>query len=253
MALSEESSEVTAEHLFDRFTDYLEILLGSEAVEHRFGQLLAAAEHVYSVLPSALCHPQATWRHLLATHKHTRVLVEGRAARCQAAVRWINELTRHGPEVRVHVGLNGPSAQPVFVFDGQFSVVLLDRSDTDRTALLCKGVLAAAHRMLFEALWACSLRQASEGSAGLSVREVRIIGLLLAGATDEQAATRMGVSARTIRTVVARLQQGYGTNSRMALGFHLACSGGCADRALLFQPISAHRPGAHRPPRDSLS
>ncbi|MFD0486022.1 helix-turn-helix transcriptional regulator [Saccharopolyspora spinosporotrichia] len=57
---------------------------------------------------------------------------------------------------------------------------------------------------------------------GLSGRELEVARLLIDGATDAEVADRLHVSARTVRTAVARLQQRYGTSSRMALGFHLA-------------------------------
>lgn len=250
MAVSEESVENPPDHL----PGLLEVLLGPEALEYRLTELLAGAEHVSSVLPSALRRSPAVWDRLLAARKHSRVLVEGSAARCRPAVRWLGEVARHGPEIRVHCGLPAGAVLPMFVFDGRYSVVPVDRSGACGTALLCKGALATAHRTLFEALWACSLPQETggAGATGLSLRELGIVTLLLAGATDEQAATRTGVSARTVRTVVARLQRRFGTNSRMALGFRLAGSGVCAGPA---QPLRPARPptpapGAHHTCRD---
>jgi DNA-binding NarL/FixJ family response regulator len=60
------------------------------------------------------------------------------------------------------------------------------------------------------------------GGDGLTSRETEFIGLLLDGATDHQVATRLGTSSRTVRAVLADLQQRHGTRSRMAPGFQLA-------------------------------
>ncbi|NVK77228.1 helix-turn-helix transcriptional regulator [Streptomyces morookaense] len=246
-------SEESVGNLLDHLPDFLEILLGPEALECRLAELLAGAEHVSSVLPSALRSSPAAWGRLLAARKHSRVLVEGSTARCRPAVRWLDEVARHGPEIRVHCGLPAVPALPMFVFDGRYSVVPMDRSGARGAALLCKGALATAHRTLFEALWACSLPQETgrTGAAGLSLRELGITTLLLAGATDEQAATRTGVSARTVRTVVARLQRRFGTNSRMALGFRLAGSGACTGPAQAVEP--ARPPTAGEPPHGSCT
>jgi DNA-binding NarL/FixJ family response regulator len=111
----------------------------------------------------------------------------------------------------------------MLVFDDRTAVLPLDASDLNAGAMLLRSPLAVTYGELFELMWADTrTADGSPAETGLSSRETKVIGLLLDGATDHQVAARLGMSSRTVRSVVAQLQQRYGTRSRMALGFQLA-------------------------------
>lgn len=103
------------------------------------------------------------------------------------------------------------------------AVLPLAADDLNAGAMLLHSPLATAYGELFELMWSdARTPDGAPGESGLSSRETKVIGLLLDGATDHQIAARLGMSSRTVRAVVAQLQQRYGTRSRMALGFQLA-------------------------------
>ena len=85
--------------------------------------------------------------------------------------------------------------------------------------------LASPYDQLFEFLWseAHPLGRRPGRPDGLNIRELEVVHLLVHGATDHQVASRLGVSSRTVRNVVSELHRRFGTSSRMALGFRLAC------------------------------
>ncbi|MFS8100751.1 helix-turn-helix transcriptional regulator [Lentzea alba] len=125
----------------------------------------------------------------------------------------------HQALIRVHT----KPARQVLVFDDRVAVLPLAAGDLNVGAVLVRSPLALAYGELFELMWSdARTPDGTPGETGLSSRETKVIGLLLDGATDHQVATRLGMSSRTVRAVVAQLQQRYGTRSRMALGFQLA-------------------------------
>ncbi|MGW4214239.1 LuxR C-terminal-related transcriptional regulator [Lentzea sp. NPDC004789] len=133
-------------------------------------------------------------------------------------------LARHvEPRHQVSIRLLTKPARHMLVFDDRVAVLPLAAGDLNVGAVLLRSPLAGAYGELFELMWSdARTPDGTPGDRGLTSRETEVIGLLLDGATDHQVATRLGMSSRTVRAVVAQLQQRYGTRSRMALGFHLA-------------------------------
>ncbi|WP_216215018.1 helix-turn-helix transcriptional regulator [Amycolatopsis aidingensis] len=122
--------------------------------------------------------------------------------------------------VRVHEH----SLRRMLIFDGRCAVLPLDQGGWDAGAILLRAPLAGPCGQLFEFLWseARPLNDDLRCDPGLSERQLEVVYLLLQGATDQQVADRIGVSSRTVRSMVSTLQRRFGTNSRMALGFQLA-------------------------------
>lgn len=75
---------------------------------------------------------------------------------------------------------------------------------------------------LFERVWAGATPVGGELGDnvpdGLTSREHRLLGLLLAGCTDESAAARLDVSIRTVRRMVSRLMETLDARSRFEAG-----------------------------------
>lgn len=128
-----------------------------------------------------------------------------------------------GPRHQMAIRVLTKPARCMLVFDDRSAVLPLAADDLNVGAMLLRSPLAAAYGELFELMWSdARTPDDTSGETGLSSRETKVIGLLLDGATDHQVAARLGMSSRTVRAVVAQLQQRYGTRSRMALGFQLA-------------------------------
>ncbi|SER65099.1 regulatory protein, luxR family [Lentzea xinjiangensis] len=133
-------------------------------------------------------------------------------------------VARHlGPRHRMSVRVLAKPSRCMLVFDDRSAVLPLAADDLNVGAMLLRNPLATTYGDLFELMWSdARAPQGGPDETGLSSREAEIVELLLEGATDHQVAARLGMSSRTVRAVVAQLQQRYGTRSRMALGFQLA-------------------------------
>ncbi|WP_442913971.1 LuxR C-terminal-related transcriptional regulator [Kribbella sp. NBC_00482] len=66
-------------------------------------------------------------------------------------------------------------------------------------------------------------QRAREG--GISSQESEFLRFLVQGATDEQAARKLGVSMRTVRRMAARLSEQVGASGRFELGVRAAQRG----------------------------
>jgi DNA-binding NarL/FixJ family response regulator len=66
-----------------------------------------------------------------------------------------------------------------------------------------------------------------EGAAepGVDAADMRILGLLLAGLTDQSVAGQLDVSVRTVQRRVKHLMETAGVQTRMQLGWHAARNG----------------------------
>ena len=90
------------------------------------------------------------------------------------------------------------------------------------------GGMLAAICALFEQLWqvASPLHQPLwRNGDGLAAQEVEVLRLLAAGLTDEAAARKLGLSARTVRRTIAALNDRLQVNSRFQAGVQAARNG----------------------------
>ncbi|MFD8495981.1 LuxR C-terminal-related transcriptional regulator [Amycolatopsis sp. NPDC059657] len=117
----------------------------------------------------------------------------------------------------------------MLIFDTRYAVVPLDEASLDAGVLVLRAPLVAPCSQVFEIMWAESrpLGGGDRRRDGLSARQLDVATLLVEGATDCQVANRLGMSSRTVRTVVSELHSRYGTTSRMALGFRLGSACRC--------------------------
>ncbi|HEX4221494.1 MAG TPA: LuxR C-terminal-related transcriptional regulator [Pseudonocardiaceae bacterium] len=98
---------------------------------------------------------------------------------------------------------------------------------------------------LFERLWAVAtpLDEATEGRDALTDRQRQLLTLLLAGSTDESAACRLGVSIRTVRRMVAELNDRLGARGRFQAGA-LAAERGWINPQMLRGPEVVDEPSS---------
>ncbi|QKJ20926.1 hypothetical protein [Microbacterium hominis] len=113
-----------------------------------------------------------------------------------------------------------------------FMPVLSDRERAFAAALVVRpSALLTGLSALFDALWATAapvVLDASVADPAVGVTDdldARLLSLLLAGQTDEAAASYLGVSLRTVQRRARELMDRAGVRTRMQLGWHAARAG----------------------------
>ena len=200
-------------------TEFVEVLHDRSSAMRALDHLVIRSTTVRCVLSSRGGIDTALLGLMTTAAERGRLLLDPPLARHAET---IERVARHHVDIRVHT----QPARHMLLFDDRSAVLPLDGSDLNSGALLLRCPLATPYGQLFELMWADAetLSESAAQPDGLTSREAEIIGLLLNGATDHQVAARLGMSSRTVRAVVAHLQQRFGTRSRMALGFQLARS-----------------------------
>jgi DNA-binding CsgD family transcriptional regulator len=139
--------------------------------------------------------------------------------------RWLRslaDLSERGAEVRI-----GQVPTSALIIDS--ATVALPVCDTASgqtvglaTLRLPSAVTAVVE--LFERVWAASapLAETFAREGAVTSRERHLLDLLVAGATDQSAAYRLGVSVRTVRRMVAELMNRLGARSRFEAGARAA-------------------------------
>ncbi|GGM56341.1 hypothetical protein GCM10012275_29310 [Longimycelium tulufanense] len=205
-------------------TDLVEVL-DPTLVARRISQLAATATMMRSTVGGGDEQQDRDQTALpeITPGKVSHVLIDPIAARCFALRSRFADAAPGMVRVRVHPD----PLHRIILFDDRYAVVPLAGVGLGGGGLLLRHPLTTPWLHLFTQLWANSRRfpPTFHENSGLTAREQQVASLLVRGATDHQVASRLGVSARTVRTVVSGLQQRYGTNSRMALGFRLAGCG----------------------------
>lgn len=134
---------------------------------------------------------------------------------------YLHELVVAGAFVRTAPGL--PTS--ALAVDGEVVVLPVALSTTGHrpgvVLLRVPGVVTAIVE-LFERVWAGAApvgRELGDSAPdGVTDREHRLLGLLLAGSTDESAALRLDVSIRTVRRMVSQLMETLDARSRFEAG-----------------------------------
>ena len=198
-------------------TEFVELLHDRSTIVRALGNLMSRCTSVRCVLTGSGDADSDLLDLVLGAAERGRLLLDpALALRTES----IERAVRHRVDVRVHAG----PVRQMLLFDDRSAVLPLATNDLNAGAVVLRSPLSAPYGQLFELMWADARTPA--GSAPhddtLTSRETQVIGLLLDGATDCQVAARLGMSSRTVRAVVAQLQQRFGTRSRMALGFRLA-------------------------------
>lgn len=112
------------------------------------------------------------------------------------------------------------------VVDGATLAVPADRASCTGVSVLRLGAAVTAMTELFDRIWhiAIPLGQSApvDHVTGLSPREREVLRVLSDGGTDESAAAKLGVSARTIRRMVSDVMGRLGARSRFQAGIKAA-------------------------------
>ncbi|WP_410666215.1 TrmB family transcriptional regulator [Amycolatopsis sp. lyj-84] len=118
----------------------------------------------------------------------------------------------------------------MMIVDDRAALVSLTAASADRhrNAILVRecGLLPALCA-LFSSVWdrASLLSERGEKVDGLREEDLRLLGLLAGGATDEVAARNLGISRRSVTRSVERLMAATGSTSRFELALNVARAG----------------------------
>ncbi|WP_404953874.1 LuxR C-terminal-related transcriptional regulator [Streptomyces sp. 147326] len=140
-----------------------------------------------------------------------------------AYARW---MTEGGGTVRTC-----PTLPPrMLVFDRKVAVIPIDPADTKRGALCTREAgIVASLVALFEQTWNSAVPLGADRSkdarSGLTASEQELLRLLASGLTDEVAARRLGISARSVRRQMAALMERLDASSRFEAGLKAAQHG----------------------------
>jgi DNA-binding CsgD family transcriptional regulator len=204
--------------------EFVELMYDRSTVLRRVDHIAATATSVRCVLSGGgrpcVHDPIVLLLELIAgAGERRQLLIDPQLIRHPAIADMVARLR---PDIRVRP----TSLQDVLVFNDCCAVLPLDSYYLNAGVVVLRGPLVVPYGQLFELMWSDASRPDAENLRydGLSCRQLEVIELLLDGATDDQVATRLGMSSRTVRAVVAQLQEHFGTRSRMALGFQLARS-----------------------------
>lgn len=210
----------------------IERVLGADAVRDRLTLLTQdAAKEVLSVLPGgAQSAPSlaATRRNdtgMLERGVYVRTIGLDSVRNDPTVCGYAHWLTDSGGQFRTAPML----PPPMTLVDGQTVVVPIDPDSPHKGALVLTspGIIALL-TALFEQIWAESTLlgpDRARNQQGLTAQETALIGLLSRGLTDEAAAFRLGVSARTARRMMADLMKRLGARSRFEAGMRVAQHG----------------------------
>jgi len=216
-------------------TDVVDVIHGEDAVRHRFEQVqLGARERVYAfVRPPVIvtssqensAENKAVARGVLYRVVVERSMLESHDVTVDEAI----EATDAGEEVRFadQVPLK------LIIVDRRLALMPLTSSGDVVGALLVReSTLLDALIALFENVWdqATPMLVGTSGLTGDVAQQVddedaQVLGLLLAGLTDQAVAKQLGTSLRTVQRRVRALLDLAGVETRMQLGWHAANNG----------------------------
>jgi DNA-binding NarL/FixJ family response regulator len=118
----------------------------------------------------------------------------------------------------------------MLIFDRRIAVIPIDPDDT-KLGALCTAEMAIVRSMvsIFETAWNTAVPLGAcvqeDAATGLTALDSQILTMLGKGLTDEAAATRLGVSARTVRRQVAAIMERLNASSRFEAGLKAAQRG----------------------------
>ncbi|MEV0288737.1 MULTISPECIES: hypothetical protein [unclassified Kribbella] len=216
-------------------SDVVDVVRGAKAVGQRFAQLqMSAREEVLGFVKAeiAVVPPEENKEEDAAVNRGVRyrVLIERSAFDRPGFFAAASDSLKAGEEVRVVQEL----PMRLLIVDRRIALVpLLSGAGGSIGALIVhsSGMLDAL-LALFDRVWrdGLPLVLGTDGmiegpSDGLPEVDARILGLLLAGLTDQAVANQLNLSMRTVQRRVRALMDLVSADTRLQLGFHAARRG----------------------------
>lgn len=234
VALAELAEEYRMASRARSIQDVIEVVVGAEAIRHRFEQIqLGATEEVLVFVTGpavAVSYAENTAR-LRATERgvvYRRVIDRGELEEPELVAAIIDRV-RLGEEVRVVTSL----PMKLIIADRSSALVGLLIDAVPAALFIHSSGLLDGLVALFESTWRAAAPLAVGGSGlveggqepGIDPVDTKIMGLLLAGLTDQSVAGQLDVSVRTVQRRVKHLMEIAGVQTRMQLGWHAARNG----------------------------
>lgn len=209
-----------------------ERLFGLDAVQAELEQLLAgAAVEVLSMVPGSAV-PAATLKAAESMDEdatcrvRSRVLYHSTVRQDPTTIAYGRWMAERGSEVR----LSPSVTRRLLIVDGKTAVVPIKPNEASVGALCVREPgLIDQLTALFELIWTdavpLGMPATGESPSGLSPTDRHLLRLLADGLTDDAAAKRLGISARTVRRIMAELMDRLGADSRFEAGVEAARRG----------------------------
>jgi DNA-binding CsgD family transcriptional regulator/sugar-specific transcriptional regulator TrmB len=238
-SLAEEHRAATAGRTI---SELIEVVTGVDQIRHRFQQVQQAAVvelRTFITAPFVAVPPGANDAEPAAADRGVRIraVLERAVLAEPSALDEAVDSLRHGLELRVVDTL----PLKLMLADSDLALVplLVDpvgAAGEPGAVLLQRSGLLAALSALFESVW----RQAypltlanldvvvpadADESDGPTPLDRKILGLLLAGLTDQAVSTQLDLSLRTVQRRLRHLQDVAGVKTRMQLGWYAAQHG----------------------------
>jgi predicted transcriptional regulator len=217
--------------------DLIEVVAGVDAVRQRFLQVqYAATEQVrlFVTAPFVAMPPGENPAEHANTERgvRVRVVIDRATMSEQGMLAEIVDSLSHGAEIRVAAEL----PMKLVLADADLALVPLaaQHGGEPGAVLLQRSGLLAALDALFENIWrqAFPLELSGDSFAeaepdGPTELDRKLLGLLLAGLTDQAVASQLDLSLRTVQRRLRHLMDLAGADSRLRLGWHAARNGWC--------------------------
>ncbi|MFG3343510.1 transcriptional regulator TrmB [Streptomyces sp. NPDC048018] len=221
-------------------TDLIEVVTGVDAIRHRFLQVQQAARHqvrTFITAPFVALPPDENTAEPMALDRGVlfRAVLDREVLAEPGIVRDAVDSLRNGVQLRVadrlpmklvladaDLGLVPLAVTPA----GEPGAVLLHRSGLlDALDALFETVWRTAHPLTLSGTDDASETPVTVGPQGPTELDRKILALLLAGLTDQTAATQLGLSPRTLHRRLRHLMDLAGVRTRMQLGAHAVRNG----------------------------
>jgi sugar-specific transcriptional regulator TrmB len=216
--------------------DIVEVVVGREAVDQRFGQLVKGARNrllVFDKPPYAgePSQPNENELDLLARGVSNRALYDTDGLTIPGRVKALRAAVAAGEEARTIPNL----PMKMFIADDHLGLIplSLDEPGLEGALLVQPSPVLEALIRLFEALWeravpidlATGQRVRGGPSDQSSVQEEQLLTLLVAGLKDQAVARHLGVAHRTVIRRVGNLMNALGAQTRFQAGWLAAKRG----------------------------
>ena len=215
----------------------VEVVTGSESVRHRFQQVQQAATRelrMFTTAPFVVVPMGENTAETAATDRGVtvRVLLERAVLEEPSATEEVVDSLRSGVQIRVVETL--PVKLVLADTDLALVSLVVGSGGDPGAVLLHRSGLVDVLDALFETVWsrAYALTPTNVGAtigdgavAGPTAQERQVLGLMLAGLSDQAVATQLGLSLRTVQRVLRRLEDLAEVDSRLQLGWHAAHHG----------------------------
>lgn len=217
--------------------DLIEVVVGVDAVRQRFLQVQYAASgqvRLFVTSPFVAMPPGENPAEQANIDRgvRVRVIIDRETMSTPGMVAEIVDSLSYGAEIRVAAEL----PMKLVLADADLALVPLamQHGGEPGAVLLQRSGLLAALDALFENIWRQAFRLELSGSGfveaeqdGPTELDRKLLVLLLAGLTDQAAASQLDLSLRTVQRRLRFLMDLAGAGSRLQLGWHAAHHGWC--------------------------